>query len=121
MTPTQIERNREFLKDLRTNPWKAKEQMRDDNGGRCCLCVALDTALRLGYRPANHEHLEDCENYPPHSMGAFFGWPSRDPCLSGTCAVRHNDGDTVQEKTHKEIADLFEREFPEIKEGAPNA
>lgn len=112
MTQTQIERNREFIKDLRANKLKAIGRMRDENGGRCCLCVAYDTAQRLGAGlPA-----ASCLT-PPQQMAEFYGWPCLNPILRGRYASDHNDGDCshTPELTHCEIADLFEQTFPEIK------
>ena len=65
LTPKQIERGRAFLVDLRANEKKAVGQMRDDNGGRCCLCVALDTGIRLGCEVDYSQWNEDSDGVPP--------------------------------------------------------
>ncbi len=114
MTPTQIERNREFLKDLRENPHKAFGQLRDAEGGRCCLGVALDTAVRLGF-PAPKDHLSTCNTVvlPPVEMAEFYGWIQRNPVLGRHSLTVYNDGGADSRApqpalTHKEIADLIE-------------
>lgn len=118
MTPEQIERNRAFIRDLRANPKKAKQKMRDSDGGRCCLCVAYDTAQAMG------AGLPDCNRFwPPDEIANFYGWPSREPILEyegrRRRASQFNDGSdgatSFQELTHAEIADAFEATFPEIK------
>jgi len=116
MTPQQIERNREFLKDLRANEKKAKSVMRDDNGGRCCLCVAYDTAQRLGANLPDHSLC-----LPPLELADFYGWPRCAPYLSTGNGVEPvtflNDGTAgAAEHTHAEIADAFEQTFPELKQ-----
>lgn len=123
MTPEQIERNRVFIRDLRANEKKTKGKMQDSDGGRCCLCVAYDTAQELGADLPEHDG-----NLPPSELADFYGW-------SNTSTVAHNprltfkgheslasfwnDGsygsDTV-ELTHAQIADAFEETFPEIKQ-----
>lgn len=119
LTELQIYRNREFLKDLRANTKKAKHTMREADGSRCCLCVALDTAERLGYVNINNESTTET---PPCDMADFYGWPSYNVPLGpkNIGAAGHNDGswedENVPEKTHQEIADLFVEKFPELKD-----
>ncbi len=122
LTPEQIENGREFLKDLRANQYKATGEMRSQydytdqevpDGGvaRCCLCVAYDTAQRLGA-----DLPEDDGEVPPPEICAFYGWEIENPCLDGVSAAVWNDGTNGREmKTHAEIADLFEEEFPQLK------
>lgn len=122
MTPEQIERNRAFIRDLRANKRKAKHKMRAANGARCCMCVAYDTAKRLGAKLPDHD-----ASLPPIEVGIFFGWPKRKDKLRETnpklrvgkvvrAASSLNDGDDgAPELTHAEIADAFEATFPEIK------
>lgn len=122
MTAEQIERNRAFLADLRANPKKTIHRMRDGSGGRCCLCVAYDTAQRLGA-----ELPEITCQLPPEEMADFYGWPveldDSDPRLKhgGTIAYAStfNDGDGGNELTHAQIADAFEETFPELRTPAP--
>lgn len=118
LTPIQIERGREFLKDLRANPLKAKGEMRKPDGRRCCLCVALDSAISQGFEcpEPGSEQWQDDSGYPPNSMANFYGWPIRNPILDGHHAECWNDGvDGATELTHPQIADLFELEYPELK------
>lgn len=105
-TPEQIERNREFLKDLRANPNKAVRKMRDHDGGRCCLGVAYDTAQRLGGMLPKSDR-----SYPPYEIADFYGWGDRDPRINSVPISILNDGDY----THCQIADAFEETFPELK------
>jgi hypothetical protein len=121
MTPEQIERNREFLKDLRANQKKVRKCMRSSGGGRCCLAVALDSAIAQGYQCP--ETWGDRAFLPPDDMAEdFYGWPGRSPMLIGPDGVtKHhadgwNDGKDCQELSHAEIADAFERTFPELKQ-----
>jgi len=120
MTPEQIERNRAFIRDLRANEKKAMGTMRTPDGGRCCMCVAYDTALTLGgeFKGA----LTGC--LPPADMSEFYGWPrnamgNANPLLDygkmTETAANFNDGSDCPELTHAEIADAFEATFPEIK------
>ena len=111
MTPEQIERNRQFIKDLRANEKKAINSMRNSDGGRCCLCVALDTACDLGF---DSGYEKECyKNYPPGHIAKFYGWPTANPIISGISnAANVNDR---PESTHAQIADMFEETFPEIK------
>ena len=111
MRPIQIERNREFLKDLRANPKKSKSRMRNAEGGRCCLCVALDTANRLGA-----DLPTDSVFYPPAALAEFYGWTCEDPHIAGREASKLNYGVCGREYSHAEIADAFEETFPELKE-----
>lgn len=117
LTPEQIKRNKAFIKDLRANPKKAIGQMRDNDGGRCCLCVALDTALAMGFQKYEYERRVNSDIYPPPSMAKWYGWPSEDPHLGNNQASVYNDGGScIPELSHSEIADRFEEAFPEIKE-----
>src|SRR5688572_5006055 len=118
LTPEQIERGREFLKDLRANKLKAKATMRDSSGGRCCLCVALDTAARMG---AEFNKSRDGDMYPPYEIAEWYGWETRNPILGSRLfqdrrASDLNDGDRGPELSHCEIADAFELEFPQLKQ-----
>ncbi len=112
LTEEQIERGREFLKDLRANEVKAVGQMRDGNA-RCCLCVAYDTAKKLG---AYLAPIKDDDGHPPEAIECFYGWEDVNPWLVSGTATAHNDGDGIAIRTHAEIADLFEQEFPQLKQ-----
>jgi len=120
MTQEQIERNRVFLADLRANEKKATRRMRDNEGGRCCMCVAFDTAEKLG---ATFVEL-GTDVLPPADMSEFYGWERNrmgncNPALvlSGErhTAANLNDGWETPELTHAEIADAFEATFPELR------
>ena len=118
MTPIQIERNRVFLADLRANPVKAVGSMRNPNGGRCCLCVALDTAVKLGM-PILKQELEDAIQVPPACVATFYGWENVNPMI-GTgkntwSAARWNDMGEGSTYSHCEIANKFEETWPELK------
>lgn len=114
LTPEQIQRGKEFLKDLRANPVKATGTMRDpETGGRCCMCVAYDTAQRLG---ADLSSLDDVYGLPPDEISSFYGWHDNNPIINGDKAAVWNDGVRVDEKSHIEIAAMFEQEFPQLKE-----
>lgn len=116
MTEIQRERNREFIKDLRANQRKAFGRMRGTTGGRCCLCVALDTAVRLGFPPPK-DHLKAADSVvvPPVEMAEFYGWQQCNPVVGGYHLSVHNDGGACgAPKSHKEIADLLEEHLPEI-------
>jgi hypothetical protein len=122
LTPEQIENGREFLKDLRDNQYKATGEMRshvdynsetvpDGEVARCCLCVAYDTAQRLGAGLPN-----DDGELPPPEICEVYGWEQENPFLAGAQAAVWNDGTNGRDmKTHAEIADLFEEEFPQLK------
>jgi len=109
LTPMQRERMVEFLKDLRANTKQAIKEMRSADGGRCCLCVAYDTAQRLGAcLPAIKDN-----QLPPSEIAEFYGWKTPNPMLRispstlSACASMLNDRGTC----HAEIADLFEKEY----------
>lgn len=108
-TPEQIkERNQEWANDLRLNEKKATCTMRDEEGGRCCLAVAEDTAIRLGL-----DYIPDSivmGAMPYESLGRFFGWEDHDvnPSLGGIGAIHLNDS---MDLPHTEIAVLVEQTF----------
>jgi hypothetical protein len=118
MTEEHIQRNRAFLADLRANPLKAAGSMRNPNGGRCCLCVAMDTAVRLGM-PILKQELEDATQVPPECVATFYGWPNANPLIGeglvNGSAARLNDEGKGEKYSHTQIADLFEETFPELK------
>jgi len=114
LTPDQITRGRAMTKALRANEKKAKGIMRDDYGNRCCLCVAYDVAQEMG---AELGGLARAAGMPPLNIKRWYGWKGYNPILDGAAASDHNDGNGVTTKTHAEIADLFEIEFPQLKEG----
>ena len=115
LTPEQITRGKAGMAALRANEKKATQVMRDHDGGRCCLCVLYDAAQEMG---ANLPDLDDEKELPPHEIKYWYGWWKRDPRIDDLDASAHNDGSGTEMKTHLEIADLFEVEFPQLKEGA---
>lgn len=112
-TPEQQKENlREAIKDLRENPKKARGQMRDEDGGRCCLCVMVDTAKRITGRDFYGDYM------PKPAMKEVFGFNFREDKLiidgQEAHADTHNDGlacEKITEKSHKEIADALETQF----------
>lgn len=107
-TPRQIkERNQAWADALRLNPKKATGFMRDKEGGRCCLAVAVDVAKDFGF-PA----FTETSFFPSAGVYQFFGWDSPDPLLGFNNASHLNDGNKfTKELSHKEIANLVEKEF----------
>lgn len=105
----------EACKALEANPKKAKGEMRDDEGGRCCLCVmedcarSIDSEIRLG------------DDYYPHkNLSAFYGLENCYDSNYGFCfrfrngakASEYNDGtNDIKELTHKEIAARIREDF----------
>jgi len=102
---------------IRNNPRKAKYEMRDSMGGRCCLCVMMDYAEEQG---ADVKQSEDNDLPAREGMEQFYGIKTMnnlteqnmfDFILQGSPASHHNDGVDIREKTHEEIADMIEKEF----------
>ena len=141
LTDQQVARGRALCKALRTNCKKAINRMRTPDGGRCCLAVALDTAIEDGFvvppRGENTNHTADEYPYlPPFTLASWYGWDNqrstRDyfPMLQmpGYYATWHpagiwNDGDATYRLppfTHAQIADAFENTFPQLKDRESN-
>jgi len=110
LTPAQIKRNRLFVTALRMNKKKARNTMRNDKGGRCCLCVAYDVAQANG---AKLPKLPDGSSFPPPHIGNWYGWDSYDPVLGrmGRTASEYNDGSDNAAISHRKIAALFESKY----------
>jgi hypothetical protein len=110
MTPEQKENLKAGIKALRDNPQKANGIMRDENGGRCCLCVLFDTAVERGYTGERN-------NFMPKdtlSLANFFGMKcdSMDEIVIDYHSLQAwNDGADCEEKTHVEIADMLEKKY----------
>jgi hypothetical protein len=109
------EQQKENLKlavaNLRANPLKAKEQMRDDVGGRCCLCVMSDTAEDIC--GLERQSLETTPFLPSFELTNIFGIESifNDSFLfkiNGISASVWNDD---YDKSHTEIADMLEEGY----------
>lgn len=78
-TRAQIKyRNRLWANALLANKKKARTEMYDEHGGRCCLAVAQDVAISCGV-----ENIDKKVNtqYPHMSVASFFGWDSNVPDL----------------------------------------
>jgi len=102
------------IKALRENPKKAKEIMQDENGGRCCLCVMAHVAEDI----MGYERNKLCGGtLPKFKMSDVFSVQELDTFpenikVGEYLASRWNDGyDDIEEKTHKEIADMLEYEY----------
>lgn len=78
-TPSQIKsRNRKWAEALLLNKRKARNRMKDGDGGRCCLDVAQDLAMSCGIKI---DKAERSDYLPTDSVRRFFGWPSDNPYL----------------------------------------
>lgn len=101
------------IKALRENPKKAKEQMMDLVGGRCCLCVMAHVAEDI----CGAERNSFCGSKNPKiDLSKFFYVKhvtfSGDNFLLGNLyASEWNDGFYAEEKSHAEIADMIEKEY----------
>lgn len=126
MTNEQKENLRLALKALRENPKKAKGQLRDNQGGRCCLCVMgevaedINNVKRNSYTPLGAA-------LPLSILADVFGLrnieykgsPKFNFLLEDYSASCLNDGiekidehcQGVEEKSHAEIANMIEIEY----------
>jgi len=107
------------VKALRENPKKAKKQMMDDDGGRCCLCVMAHVAEDI----CGAEKNSFCGSKTPEiDLRKVFNVKDTSPSgdnflLDGQWAALWNDGDYddgdiyVEERSHAEIADMIEKEY----------
>lgn len=120
LTEDQIARGRRFVEELRKNPNKAIGVMKTKSG-RCCLCVAYETAQCDGANLSSHNGL-----LPPKEMAEWYGWERVDPLLKyededgnmvEALASDLNDGYHAPNLTHAEIATAFEDTFPQLKTG----
>ena len=130
MTDTQKANLKLAIQNLRANPKKAKEEMCDKSGGRCCLCVMSDTAEDiLGVERGS---LRYDDFYPKNDIEEVFGIKSENKsyyspefanslnfimlndgftslyCHVGIKGIHQND---FKEYSHVEIADLIEKKF----------
>jgi len=112
LSPIQIERIKAGVQALKYNPLKAVGQMRNEDGGRCCLCVLQDKAIELGF-----EGKTDGYFLPSEFLCEFYGFEPDDnkmPVVGGISMENWNDGQGEahrQEKTHQEIAIMIEQEY----------
>ena len=105
-------------KALESNPKKSIGRMRDNLGGRCCLCVmedyaiSIDPDIKKGGSMTPSLDLEGfygltrSENL--HDSVFVFNFDFKDGVLASEC----NDGTAyVKEHTHKEIAARIREDF----------
>lgn len=97
-TPAQVKhRNRLWVDALMKNKRKARGEMYNQDGGRCCLAVAQDVAISCGLDVGDKKYTDD---FPDDRVAVFFGWKETNPSLnivingSVTCnqASSINDG-----------------------------
>lgn len=104
-------------KALEENPKKALSVMRDNKGGRCCLCVMEDYA-----RSVDPEVREGGESLPHSDLASFYGIKNSQRSKrsfsfmfnNGDSAASCNDGihhPDINEHTHKEIAARIRKDF----------
>lgn len=121
-TPAQIKyRNRKWAEALEKNENKATDQMRDNDGGRCCLQVAEDVAIAMGLDvPRSKSYASS----PSYKVKRFFGWEATNPALiiesrevpDGIASASSlNDGSFTREFSHKEIAECVLNTFCRVK------
>lgn len=78
-TPAQIKsRNRKWAEALLLNKRKARNMMKDCEGGRCCLDVAQEVAISCGLVV---DKAERSAYLPTDSVRSFFGWGNENPPL----------------------------------------
>jgi len=104
---------RKAVEALRNNPKKAKNQMMDVVGGRCCLCVMAHVAEDI----CGAERNSFCGSETPNiDLREVFNVKATTPTgdnflLGNQYAAVWNDGFNVEEKSHAEIADMIEKEY----------
>jgi len=123
-TPEQQKENlKKGVEALRSNPLKATGEMSSSDGGRCCLCVLKDVAedlcgLARGSLLCN-------VSFPDGKLAEVFGllpnvkyinygfdfslYINDDYTIFNASEL--NDGDGCDELSHKEIADLIEKQY----------
>ena len=104
-------------KALEENPKKAKGRMKNESGGRCCLCVMEDYAKSI-----DEQIKIGLGNFPNGDLSDFYGlknmYESNDMFnfnfKNGEAASFCNDGSIqygINEHTHKEIAARIREDF----------
>jgi len=122
MNEQQKENLKLGIKALRENPLKAKDQMRDSSGGRCCLCVLSEVAEDIqGVPRGTFTYCEpDGEDAiaPTSDLAEIFGLRNVSISQTFNFMINHkmasiwNDGfGYTSELSHAEIADMIEKEF----------
>lgn len=77
-TPAQVKyRNRLWAEALLKNKRKARQEMYDGKGGRCCLAVAQDVAISCGVEVDGVY-----DGLPADDVCKFFGWGFNNPSLT---------------------------------------
>lgn len=116
MTDEQKQNLRLALQDLRANPNKAIGHMRNEAGGRCCLCVIAETAAKI--KGLDKNAFITNSGFPTCELKEIFGLPNEHQngtlfnfVIKGSTASCWNDGECVEEKSHVEIADMIEEEY----------
>lgn len=122
MNKQQKENLKLGIKALRENPLKAKEQMRDPFGGRCCLCVLSEVAEDIQGVPRGtftyREPNEGVDLTPTSDLAEIFGLYNESSSGQFNFMINHkmasmwNDGfGFTPELSHAKIADMIEKEF----------
>lgn len=122
MNKQQKENLKLGIKALRENPLKAKEQMRDPFGGRCCLCVLSEVAEDIQGVPRGtftYPEPDELDAIAPTSdLAEIFGLRNESCSQQFNFMINHkmasmwNDGfGYAREASHAEIADMIEKEF----------
>lgn len=78
-TPAQVKhRNRLWVEALLKNKRKARGEMYNQDGGRCCLAVAQDVAISCGL---DIGYKKNSDSFPHNNVADFFGWGNTNPWL----------------------------------------
>ena len=101
--------------NLWNNPKKAKNAMRNEKGGRCCLCVIEDTANYFGFESHNDGVMPTwgCFNFMEMDRIGSAPTDLENIKLTGRYfASTLNDGTSgAPELSHKEIAILLAKKL----------
>jgi hypothetical protein len=122
MNEQQKENLKLGIKALRENPLKAKNQMRDSSGGRCCLCVLSEVAEDIQGVPRGTFTYREPDGgnaiTPTSDLAEIFGLRNESCSEQFNFMINHqraskwNDGfGYAREASHVEIADMIEKEF----------
>ena len=104
-------------KALEANPKKAIGRMKNESGGRCCLCVmedyanSIDEQIKIGLGNFPHGELSDFYGLKNmYGSNHMFNFNFK----NGEAASFCNDGSIqygIKEHTHKEIAARIREDF----------
>jgi len=103
-----IENIKGAVQALRENPQKSKYEMRDTEGGRCCLCVMMDYAKEQGADVRKHKDQELPES---EGMEQFYGIKSWGEFSESGVFNFILEVDYASEHNHEEIAEMLEKKF----------